>query len=99
MGDNIYSNPDFAKRLFKSIIPLGISWVANASIDIAFDEEALSLARQSGCRLLFIGFETIFPSQLSKLSLPTIKSHSDYIKAVKNIKAHKIRVTGAFSRF
>jgi len=96
MGDNIYSNPDFAKRLFKSIIPLGISWVANASIDIAFDEEALSLARQSGCRLLFIGFETIFPSQLSKLSLPTIKSHSDYIKAVKNIKAHKIRVTGAF---
>ncbi len=96
LGDNIYSDPDFAKRLFKAIIPLGISYTIIASIDIAFDEEALMLAKQSGCSCLFIGFETVFPQTLPKLSIPYIKSHNDYIKAVKNIKKYKLRIIGAF---
>ncbi len=94
--DNIFSSPGYAKRLFRRMIPLGLKWEGNSSLDIAFDEEALSLARESGCQDLFIGFETIYPEKLAKTSVKGIASTDDYLTAIRNIKAHGIRVTGAF---
>ncbi|MFA5177337.1 MAG: radical SAM protein [Candidatus Omnitrophota bacterium] len=94
--DNIFSSPGYAKRLFHRMIPLGLKWVGNSSLDIAFDAEALSLAKKSGCQGLFIGFETIYPQKLAKTSVKGISSTDDYLKAIKNIKACGIKVTGAF---
>ncbi|MDD2679193.1 MAG: radical SAM protein [Candidatus Omnitrophica bacterium] len=94
--DNIFSSPAYAKRLFRELIPLNLSWIGNSSLDIAFDAEALSLARQSGCRGLFIGFETIYPQKLAKTSVKGISSTDDYLKAIRNIKAYGIKITGAF---
>ncbi|MFH1398221.1 MAG: radical SAM protein [Candidatus Omnitrophota bacterium] len=94
--DNIFSSSDYAKKLFKRLTPLGIKWSGNSCIDIAFDEEALRLARESGCQDLFIGFETIYPRNLQKTSIKGINSTDDYIKAIKKIKNYGIRVTGAF---
>ncbi|MFH0940762.1 MAG: radical SAM protein [Candidatus Omnitrophota bacterium] len=94
--DNIYSNPSYAKELFKAMIPLKVKWAANCSVDIGFDEEALKLAKASGCRGFLIGFETIYPSEYGKTSLPQFQSAEDYREAIANIKAHGITFMGSF---
>jgi radical SAM superfamily enzyme YgiQ (UPF0313 family) len=94
--DNIYSDPEYARRLFKELAPLKIRWISLASLDIAFDDEALKLARDSGCQALLIGFETIYPEKMQKTSLPGITCRQDYIKAIRKIKSHGIKVMGAF---
>jgi len=94
--DNIYSSPEYAKKLFSGLAPMRLSWTGNSSIDIAFDNDALKLAKESGCKGLFIGFETIYPKKLQKTSVGNMSSTDDYIKAIKNIKSYGIKVTGAF---
>jgi radical SAM superfamily enzyme YgiQ (UPF0313 family) len=94
--DNIYSNPSYAKALFKALIPLKINWTANSSIDISFDEEALQLAEASGCRLLLIGFESQYPKDFKKTSLAPFQTIEDYRKAIGRIKAHGVKVIGSF---
>ncbi len=94
--DNIYSNPNYAKELFKKMAPLNVKWGANCSIDIGFDDEALRLAKASGCRGFLIGFETIHPEDYQKTSLKQIHSAEDYKIAIKNIKAHGIKIIGSF---
>lgn len=94
--NNIFSDPAYAKDLFRALIPLKIRWLANASIDIAWDNEALELAKASGCEQFFIGFETIHPQQLPKTSVHGTSCSSDYLTAIRRIQKHKIRIIGAF---
>lgn len=94
--DNIFSNPAYAKKLFRELTKLDVAWGANCSIDIAFDEEALQLAQASGCRGLLVGFETVHPKEYKKTDLAQIHSGEDYIKAVKAVRRHKIGVVGSF---
>jgi len=94
--DNIYSSPDYAKKLFKEMIPLRVSWIGNCSIDIGFDEEILRLAKESGCKRLLIGFESIYSKDYPKTSLKQIQTAEDYKIAINNIKAHKIKIFGSF---
>lgn len=61
--DNIGASRSYAKQLFEAIRPLGRWWTSQCTADVAEDEEFLTLARDSGCKALFLGFETI--SQLS----------------------------------
>ena len=78
------------------MIPLGVNWGGNSSIDIGFDEEALELAKKSGCQGLLIGFETIYPERYNKTSLKQLQSVGDYKIAINNIKARAIKVFGSF---
>jgi radical SAM superfamily enzyme YgiQ (UPF0313 family) len=94
--DNIYSNPIYAKELFKKIIPLNIAWAANCSIDIGFDPEALELAKESGCRGFLVGIESIHPEDHCKTSLKLIHTADDYKIAINNIRRCGIKVTGSF---
>lgn len=96
IADNIFSKPAYAKELFRALAPLKIRWGANASIDIGFDEEALRLAKESGCQAFLIGFETIHPEAYRKTSLAQVRSADDYRKAIRNINAHRIKITGSF---
>jgi len=94
--DNIFSNPDYAKELFQKLIPLNIRWAGNSSLDIAFDDEALQLAQASGCYSLFVGFETINPLRFAKTSVGGMRTPNDYLKAIRKLKSHGIKVTGSF---
>jgi radical SAM superfamily enzyme YgiQ (UPF0313 family) len=101
--DNVFSVPAFAKELFRAMIPLRLRWAGQSSIDISFDEEALALARQSGCTGLFLGIETVEPKRFVKTSVSRlageparIASEEDLIQAIRRIKAHRIPVVGSF---
>ncbi|MCP4667471.1 MAG: radical SAM protein, partial [Deltaproteobacteria bacterium] len=64
VDDNISGRPDYAKELFKSLVPLKIKWGSFASVAMTRDRELMDLARKSGCIELFIGFESIHQENL-----------------------------------
>jgi radical SAM superfamily enzyme YgiQ (UPF0313 family) len=59
MDDNIVADPAYARELFERLATSRKLWFAQASINIAKSDELLSLAAESGCISLFIGFETL----------------------------------------
>ena len=59
VDDNIFASSPRAQELFKALMPLKITWFANATIGAAEDEELIHLARKSGCTTLCIGLESL----------------------------------------
>ena len=57
IDNNIYSDPGYARELFKALKPLNMKWGTQCTIDIAKNEETLRLARESGCTDFLIGYE------------------------------------------
>jgi radical SAM superfamily enzyme YgiQ (UPF0313 family) len=66
--NNLFGDHERAKRLMKALIPLKLTWIGNATIDCAEDEELLELAARSGCRLINVGMEAICDNRLSDLN-------------------------------
>ena len=66
VDSNIYNNREYLLRLCSRIVKENIRfrWGAQCSIDIGEDSEALHLLKQAGCRILFVGLETINQSNL-----------------------------------
>jgi len=94
--DNIYSNRLYTKHLLEALLSIKKRWVAEASWHIAFDEEILRLARQSGCAGLFIGFDSINQQRMMKKIPDTKDIKKLYIKAIRNIQDKGIAVVAAF---
>lgn len=93
--DNIMASPRRAKKLFREIKPLKIIWGGQASINLAANEELLEAASESGCKALFIGFESISPEALSEANKP-INKPEKYLKAIKKIHSYGISILGSF---
>lgn len=94
--DNIYANKKYTKNLFQALYPLKKRWVAESTWHIAYDEEVLDLARDSGCAGLFIGFDSINKQRMMK-KVPTSANTEDiYIKAIQNVQKKGIAVVAAF---
>ncbi len=67
MDDNIFSDPERAKELFRALLPLKINWGGQGVIAAGADEELVRLARRSGCYFIVAGLESINPSVLETL--------------------------------
>src|SRR5208283_2727362 len=65
VDDNINRSPEYARELFRALVPLRKRWVGQCSIEIADDPELLQLAHAAGCRGLFIGVETVNQDNLA----------------------------------
>jgi len=95
LDDNIVGNVAYARELFKALIPYKLIWAGQSSINIARDEELLSLAAKSGCKGLFIGFESVSENSLEEANKRQNRI-SFYEKAVKKIHQFGIAIEGAF---
>jgi radical SAM superfamily enzyme YgiQ (UPF0313 family) len=95
LDDNIVGNPKFAKELFRLLIPLKIKWVGQCSVTIAKDDELLKLAAASGCVDLFIGFESLSPSNLQAVG-KKINVVDEYEAIIKKLHSSGIGVHGFF---
>jgi len=95
LDDNIVGNIAYAKKLFKALIPYKLLWAGQSSINVAHDEELLSLAAQSGCKGLFIGFESVSENSLKEAHKRQNKI-SFYKEAVRKIHKFGISIEGAF---
>ncbi len=95
MDDNIVLDKEFAKELFKAMIPLKKRWYSQCGIAIAEDEELLRLAAESGCRGLFIGFESLSEQTLNAYSKHCNRKR-DYMEVVNRIHKAGIAICGGF---
>ncbi len=96
VDDNITSNLDQAKELYRQLIPLKIRWVSQASINVAHDEELLQLLRASGCQGLLIGFESLDPENLKRMHKSFNTMKGGYEVALANLRRHGIRLYVTF---
>lgn len=67
LDDNPIAHPEKAKELFRRMIPLGLKWASQSTINIARDPELLDLAARSGCVSLSIGLESINEESLDSV--------------------------------
>ncbi len=67
VDDNLFGNRSFTKELFQALIPLGKTWRCDATINIANNEEMVSLMAQAGCRLVSVGLESFSSSNLKQV--------------------------------
>ncbi len=89
--DNIASDIEYAKKLFRALAPHRKWWSSQASIHAAQDDEFLELAARSGCKQLFIGLESISQASLNEVQKP-FNRVSDYARAIGRIHSHGIAV-------
>jgi radical SAM superfamily enzyme YgiQ (UPF0313 family) len=94
--DNITSNLEQAKEFFRALIPLGIRWVSQSSINAAHDEEFLDLLKRSGCQGVLIGFESLNPANLRDMNKSFNTMRGGFEQALANLRRHHIRVYGTF---
>jgi radical SAM superfamily enzyme YgiQ (UPF0313 family) len=95
LDDNITGLPKHAKELFKALIPLKRIWGGQTSINIAKDEELLSLYSKSGGKYALIGFETLSEENLRKVN-KSWNSPNAYKEAIRKIQKAGINVLGSF---
>lgn len=96
VDDNITSNMEQAKEFFRALIPCGIRWVSQSSINAAHDEEFLDLLSRSGCKGVLIGFESMNPTNLRAMNKSFNTMQGGFAKAMANLRRHGIRVYGTF---
>lgn len=95
VDDNIVGKPSYAKELFRALIPLKIKWFSQASLSVVKDRELLNLAQRSGCKGLFIGFESLSQENLRAMGKSTNRV-SEYKDAIKMLHDHGIGIQGSF---
>ena len=92
VDDNITSNMEQAKELFRALIPLKLRWVSQASINAAHDEEFLELMAASGCQGVLIGFESLNPLNLKTMNKGFNLMKGGFAQALANLRRHQIRL-------
>jgi len=96
VDDNIYASRDYARQLFRALTPLKRGWVAESTWHIGFDDEALGLARDSGCLGLFVGFDSINRQHRVRKVPGSGDPEETYVKAIRNIVEKRIACVAAF---
>ncbi len=89
--DNIAGDIEYAKSLFRVLGPHRKWWSAQAGVEAAKDDEFLELAARSGCKQLFIGFESILQTSLNEVS-KAFNRADEYAGAIERIHSHGISV-------
>jgi radical SAM superfamily enzyme YgiQ (UPF0313 family) len=88
-----------AKDLFRAMIDAKLNkrWFCQATINMADDEELLTLARRAGCIGVFIGFESISADGLIEVHKKyNLQKGRDFRESVRRIQRHHITVAGSF---
>ena len=96
VDNNIYNNREYLLRLLKAIISnnIKLKWGAQVTIDIGDDPEALQYLYKAGCRLLFIGMETVNQQNLSGVNKKYLVQ--SYAQRLRVINKSGIKVAGYF---
>ena len=95
LDDNIMGHRKYARELFTALIPLNIMWMSQASVNAAYSDDLLALAKKSGCKALFVGFETVSEAALAEVGKSQNKVEF-YYDAVRRFHRNGIFIHGAF---
>lgn len=92
---NLISDRQYAKELFRQLIPLNIQWFGLSTVLISHDRELLELAARSGCKGLLLGLETISDSSL-KEAKKQFNASVEYKQLIDDLHQLGIAVQGCF---
>jgi radical SAM superfamily enzyme YgiQ (UPF0313 family) len=95
VDDNIVGNRNYAMELFTRLIPYRKRWVSHATLNLARDHKLLGLCAKSGCRGLFIGFESLSEANLKEIG-KSVNKVAEYEEAVKRLHDVGIGIEGSF---
>lgn len=93
--DNILGYGAHSRALFRALKPLNRKWFGQASLHGMQDSNTLRLMADSGCRAVFVGFESVSPPSLAACG----KRQNDpalYLDAVRRLHDNGIAVWAAF---
>ena len=96
VDDNITSNFNEAKELYRQLARYKIRWVSQASINAAHDEEFLHLISKSGCEGLLVGFESLDRETLRLMKKKFNTMGGGYENALRNLRHYNIRLYATF---
>jgi radical SAM superfamily enzyme YgiQ (UPF0313 family) len=88
-----------SKDLFRAMIRanLGKKWIAQVTINMAEDDELLTLAAKAGCVGVYIGFESPNVEGLEEVQKKfNIRKGIDFKTSIRRIHQHGILVAGSF---
>lgn len=86
---------DYAKALYRAMIPLRIRWLGLATTRLAEDRELLRLAAQSGCKGVLIGFESVSQDTLNGTQ-KQFHAANRYAEYVRRLHDHGIGIQACF---
>jgi radical SAM superfamily enzyme YgiQ (UPF0313 family) len=95
IDNDLMADRNYAKKLLRALIPRKIFWLGMTSISTADDEELLDLMAESGCRTLFIGFESIVPDNLREVH-KGCNQVENYQRNIRRIHDRGIMINGSF---
>jgi radical SAM superfamily enzyme YgiQ (UPF0313 family) len=95
LDDNLLANRRHARALFDVLRGSGIVWQAAASLDVARDSRYLEEAYQSGCRSLFVGFESLSPENM-RGNNKLVNAATDYAEVCHRFHDAGIMINGSF---
>jgi len=102
VDDNIIGSGDKyikrAKELFTRLKECDKEWGGQSCLNIVEHDDLLKTARESGCRLLLIGFESMDVDSLTAMRKPVNMRPStrNFTEAIKKIHDHGIAIVGCF---
>lgn len=88
-------NVSYIKELYRQMIPLKINWMGLSTSRIIDDPELLSLAHQSGCAGLLIGFESVSEKSLKRMN-KKFNSVEKHYRLVRELHKRNIAIMGCF---
>ncbi len=92
---NLIADRNYARELFRALVPLRTQWYGLATVLLAEDLELLELAARSGCKGLLMGLESISPQNLRQ-SHKGFNSPEKFARVVERLHEHGIALQGCF---
>jgi radical SAM superfamily enzyme YgiQ (UPF0313 family) len=95
LDDNLVAKTDYAKELFRTLIPLQITWGSQASFTLTEDPELMDLYAAAGGRYVFIGFESISEETLKSIR-KGFNRPDKYAAGIRQLHKRGITIFGSF---
>ncbi len=98
--DNFMGNPKVAEELFRRMIELQeekeFEWFSQSTIVLGKRPRLAKIARESGCKGIYIGFESVNEGSVRENVGKGCNRVQDYVDAVQVLHDNGIRVEGGF---
>jgi radical SAM superfamily enzyme YgiQ (UPF0313 family) len=95
LDDHLFGNPHFAAALFEGMKGMGRLWQAAGTVKSVLAPNLLEKAVECGLRSLFVGFETINPTNLREHQKYQ-NLNRDYNAAIRRLHDLGVMINGSF---
>lgn len=95
LDDHLFGDPRFARTLFEGMRGMNRVWQAAGTVKSILDTDLIERAAECGLRSLFVGFETLNPTNL-QAQHKYQNLNRDYTAAIRRLHNLGVMVNGSF---